>query len=92
MEKVKYSGECEPKTCTAYKLTMNKNIIYELRVVCRSDGKKKYPFQIYTDAKYYYTEFDEAEAAVQRMVKEYLKKIGKRYTDTASIPTVAKRR
>ena len=53
---------------------MNKNIIYELRVVCRSDGKKKYPFQIHTDAKYYYTEFAEAEAAVQRLVKEYTQK------------------
>lgn len=53
---------------------MNKNIIYELRIVCRSDGKKKYPFQIHTDAKYYYTEFAEAEAAVQRMVKEYAQK------------------
>ena len=52
---------------------MDNNAIYELRVTCRS-GERKYPFDIYTDAKYYYTKFDDAKAAVQRLVKEYAQK------------------
>ncbi len=55
---------------------MGKNIIYELRVICRK-GERKYPFDIYTDAKYYYTEFAEAEAAVRRLVMEYASKTWK---------------
>ena len=55
---------------------MGKNIIYELRVICRK-GERKYPFDIYTDAKYYYTEFAEAEAAVRRLVAEYASKTWK---------------
>lgn len=52
---------------------MGKNLIYELRVICRS-GERKYPFNIYTDAKYYYAEFAAADAAIQRLVKEYASK------------------
>lgn len=52
---------------------MKTNTIYELRVICRS-GENKYPFTIDTDAKYYYAEFEEAEAAVQRLIKENAQK------------------
>ena len=53
---------------------MSDNLIYELRVVCRNGDEQKYPFEISTAAKYYYTEFADAEAAVLRLVGEYAEK------------------
>ena len=46
------------------------NFIYELRVVCRSDDEKKYPFTVYTQSRYLFSTFADAEAAVQRLVQE----------------------
>ena len=42
------------------------NIIYELRVVCRSGDEEKYPFTVYTQSRYLFSTFADAEAAVQR--------------------------
>ena len=53
-----------------YKTTMNTNIIYELRVVCRSGDEEKYPFTVYTQSRYLFSTFADAEAAVQRLVQE----------------------
>ena len=50
---------------------IEKNTICELRVVCRNDSNGKYPFTIYTDAKYFYTSFEAAEAAIPGLVKKY---------------------
>ena len=47
------------------------NKICELRVVCRNDSNGKYPFTIYTNAKYFYTSFEAAEAAIPGLVKKY---------------------
>ena len=49
---------------------MNTNIIYELRVVCRSGDEEKYPFTVYTQSRYLFPTFTDAEAAVQRLVQE----------------------
>ena len=49
---------------------MNTNIIYELRVVCRSGDEEKYPFTVYTQSRYLFSTFTDAEAAVQRLVQE----------------------
>lgn len=49
---------------------MNTNIIYELRVVCRSGDEGKYPFTVYTQSRYLFSTFADAEAAVQRLVQE----------------------
>lgn len=46
------------------------NFIYELRVVCRSGSEQKYPFTIYTQSRYLFSTFADAEAAVQRLVQE----------------------
>ena len=46
------------------------NIIYELRVVCRSGDEEKYPFTVYTQSRYLFSTFADAEAAVQRLVQE----------------------
>ena len=53
-----------------YKTTMNTNIIYELREVCRSGDEEKYPFTVYTQSRYLFSTFADAEAAVQRLVQE----------------------
>ena len=53
-----------------YKTTMNTNIIYELRVICRSGDEGKYPFTVYTQSRYLFSTFADAEAAVQRLVQE----------------------
>lgn len=45
--------------------------ICELRVVCRNDSEGNYPFTIYTNAKYFYTSFAEAEAAIPKLVEKY---------------------
>ena len=45
------------------------NIIYELRVVCRSGDEEKYPFTVYTQSRYLFSTFADAEAAVQRLVQ-----------------------
>ena len=50
---------------------IEKNKIYELRVVCRNDSEGKYPFTIYTMAKYFYTSFSAAEAAIPELVNKY---------------------
>ena len=47
------------------------NKICELRIVCRNDSEDKYPFTIYTHAKYFYTSFAAAEAAIPRLVEKY---------------------
>ena len=47
------------------------NKICELRVVCRNDSDGKYPFTIYTIAKYFYTSFEAAEAAIPGLVEKY---------------------
>ena len=47
------------------------NKICELRVVCRNDSDGKYPFTIYTIAKYFYTSFAAAEAAIPVLVEKY---------------------
>ena len=49
---------------------MSSNIIYELRVVCRSGDEEKYPFTVYTQSRYLFSTFADAEAAVQRLVQE----------------------
>ena len=46
------------------------SIIYELRVICRNDCEQKYPFTVYTQSRYLFPTFADAEAAVQRMVQE----------------------
>ena len=46
------------------------NFIYELRVICRSGSEQKYPFTIYTQSRYLFSTFADAEAAVQRLVQE----------------------
>ena len=46
------------------------NIIYELRVVCRSGDEEKYPFTVYTQSRYLFSTFADAEATVQRLVQE----------------------
>lgn len=46
------------------------NIIYELRVVCRSGDEEKYPFTVYTQSRYLFSTFADAEAAVRRLVQE----------------------
>ena len=46
------------------------NIIYELRVICRSGCEQKYPFTVYTQSRYLFSTFADAEAAVQRLVQE----------------------
>ncbi|MBO7231378.1 MAG: hypothetical protein J6V20_08250 [Bacteroidaceae bacterium] len=45
--------------------------ICELRVVCRNDSEGKYPFSIYTAAKYFYPSFAAAEVAIPNMVEKY---------------------
>ena len=57
---------------------MNNKLIYELRVVCRSGNEGTYPFEVHTDGKYYYADFDDAEEAVKRLAKEYAQKDWKR--------------
>ena len=47
-----------------------RNTVYELRVVCRNDNKQKYPFNIYTQSRYLYPTFVEAEAAIPRLIQE----------------------
>ena len=46
------------------------SIIYELRVICRNDCEQKYPFTVYTQSRYLFPTFADAEAAVQRLVQE----------------------
>ena len=36
---------------------MSTNIIYELRVVCRSGDEEKYPFTVYTQSRYLFSTF-----------------------------------
>ena len=50
---------------------IEKEKICELRVVCRNDSDGKYPFTIYTIAKYFYTSFSAAEAAIPELVEKY---------------------
>ena len=45
--------------------------ICELRVICRNNSEGKYPFTIYTMAKYFYTSLAAAEAAIPGLVEKY---------------------
>ena len=49
---------------------IERNTVCELRVVCRNDNKQKYPFNIYTQSRYLYPTFAEAEAAIPRLIQE----------------------
>ena len=46
------------------------NIIYELRVICRSGCEQKYPFTVYTQSWYLFPTFAEAKSAISGLVQE----------------------
>ena len=56
------------------KKLIENNTICELRVFCRNERESKYPFDIYTVAKYFYPSFSLAKAAIPGLVKEYATK------------------
>lgn len=56
------------------KKLIENNTICELRVFCRNEREPKYPFDIYTAAKYFYPSFRLAKAAIPGLVKEYATK------------------